>query len=149
MGAAPVCAQMLVLIEEDGNSRQVVESLQRSGHRVTACSNYAEAIDILHRDHFDLVISDVHLENGGSVFDFAIWVKKNSKTWRTPFAMFSFHPSPTGKYLEDGLRTTARLLGVASYIRMDKFDSSEFRKQIDSLLTEKDQVVMESPQEIR
>jgi CheY-like chemotaxis protein len=149
VGAAPVCAQMLALIEEDGNSRQVIESLQRSGHRVTACSRYADAIDILEQERFDLVISDVHLENGGSVFDFAIWVKNNSKTSRTPFAMFSFHPSPTGKYLEDGIRTTARLLGVATYIRMDKFDAREFCKQIESLLGEQDQVMKESPKEIR
>jgi hypothetical protein len=45
----------------------------------------------LEQEQFDLVISDVHLENGGSVFDFAIWVKKYPKTSRTPFAMFSFH----------------------------------------------------------
>jgi CheY-like chemotaxis protein len=133
-----VRSRILALLEEDVNSRQVVESLERSGHLVTTCKTFTEAITILEREHFDLVISDVHLENGGSVFDFAIWVKRNPTTEKTPFAMFSFHPTAAAKYVEDGLRTSARLLGVAMYIRMDKFDSHEFRKQIDSLFPERD-----------
>ena len=38
------------------------------------------------------------------------------------------------KFLDDGLKTSARLVGVAMYITMENFDCDEFRRQIDSLL---------------
>ncbi|MBU6452936.1 MAG: hypothetical protein KGS72_14220 [Cyanobacteria bacterium REEB67] len=97
--------------------------------------NFKDAIDVLKDTHVDLIISDVHLQNGGNVFDFVRWVKKNPDTARTPFVMFSSDPTPTAKFFDDGLRTSARLLGVALYLTMEKFDSDQFRQQIDSLLS--------------
>jgi len=86
-----------------------------------------------------MIISDIHLQNGGNVFDFVRWVKKNPGTMDIPFVMLSVEPSRTAKYVEDGLRTTARLLGVRKYILMEKFDSEEFREHIDLLLAECDE----------
>jgi CheY-like chemotaxis protein len=96
--------------------------------------NFPEAIEFLRKQHVDLIISDVHLENGGNVFDFLRWVKENPSTKSTPFVLLSSEPTPRAKFFEDGLKTTARLLGAAKYISMDRFDSEEFRKQIDALL---------------
>jgi len=127
-----VCAQILALLEQDQNSRQVVKSLD--GHNVIAPKNFPDAIRVLQDKHVVLIISDVHLENGGTVFDFLRWVKRNSATCETPFIMFSSHPTVAAKYLEDGIRVSARMLGAAMYITMDPFDSDDFRKQIDSLL---------------
>jgi len=143
----PVRSHILALLEADDNSHQVVESLQRSGHKVMPCKRFIDAVSILEKGRFDLVISDVHLENGGSVFDFIIWVRRNASTRETPFAMFSYHPSAMGKYVEDGVRTTARLLGVAKYISMDEFDSDDFRRQIDALLPKSDEVAKPSTHE--
>ena len=128
-------ALILALHEEQKNSTQVAQSLKQSGHEILLAKNFSYAIQFLHHEHnIDLIISDVHLENGGDVFDFLRWVKRNPSTKETPFVLFSSKPTTAAKYFEDGLRTTARLLGASMYISMEVFDSDEFRKQIDSLL---------------
>lgn len=132
-------ALILALHEEDKNSYQVAESLKRSGHNVIQSQKFTQAISLLQRQHVDLIISDVHLENGGNVFDFLRWVKKNPSTKDTLFVLFSCQPTLKAKYFEDGLRTTARMLGAAMYITMEIFNSDEFRKTIDSLLPAGDQ----------
>jgi CheY-like chemotaxis protein len=133
-----VHALVLALHEDDENSQQVAGSLQLSGHNVILSKDFTHAINILKTKHVDLIISDVHLENGGNVFDFLRWVKKNPSTSATPFIMFSSRPSPMAKFVEDGVKTAARVLGAAMFITMEIFDSDEFRKQIDSLLPVED-----------
>ncbi len=138
-------ALILALHEEDQNAQQVTQTLKLSGHGVIESKNFTHAITVLNSQHVDLIISDVHLENGGNVFDFLRWVKKNPSTKDTPFVLFSSKPTPKAKYFEDGLRTTARMLGAALYITMEIFDSDEFRKQIDSLLPEGDKATELAP----
>jgi CheY-like chemotaxis protein len=138
-------ALILALHEEDQNAQQVTRSLKLSGHKVIESRNFTHAISLLNSQHVDLIISDVHLENGGSVFDFLRWVKKNPSTKETPFVLFSSEPTPRAKHFEDGLRTSARMLGAAMYITMEIFNSDEFRRQIDSLLPEGDKAAETSP----
>jgi CheY-like chemotaxis protein len=128
-------ARILALLELDENSQQVVKSLKLSGHQVVACETFSEAITILQQPlQIDMIISDVHLENGGNVFDFLRWLKSNPLPRNPLLVLFSFRPNELAKHLEDGVRTSARLLGVALYITMNNFDSDDFRKQIDLLL---------------
>lgn len=134
-------ALILTLHEDNKNSQQVAESLKRSGHNVILCQSFTEALGVLADTHVDLIISDVHLENGGSVFDFLRWVRRNPPTGKTPFVLFSSRPTALAKYLEDSVRTSARLLGAAMYITMEDFDADEFRKQIDSLLPVEDHTI--------
>jgi len=129
----------LALHEDSQHSNRVAGSLVKSGHTVIECKNFTDAITVLTKKHVDMIISDIHLQNGGNVFDFVRWVKKNPGTMDIPFVMLSVEPSRTAKYVEDGLRTTARLLGVRKYILMEKFDSEEFREHIDLLLAECDE----------
>ncbi len=126
--------QILVLAEGPESAQQVVDSLSKSGHTVVVASNFTEAINILQRQHFSLIISDVHLVNGGSVFEFLRWVKKHPTLNSTLFALFSLQPTPMAKYLEDGIKTASRVLGASIYITMECFDSEKFREQVDSLL---------------
>jgi len=132
-----VCAQILALLEQDDNIQQVIESLTRSGHDVIRSKNFNDAISVLQNKTVALILSDVHLENGGNVFDFLIWATRNPLTCKTPFVLYSYQPTALAKHLEDGIRTTARLLGAASYITTDSFNSGDFRKQIDTLLQAK------------
>lgn len=112
-----------------------MESLAESGHTVHVVDTFTKAMMIFEQPHaIDLIISDVHLENGGNVFDFLRWIKKNPLTKDIPFVMFSSQPTEMAKHLEDGIRTSSRMLGAAMYISMKNFDSDEFRKLIDSLL---------------
>lgn len=136
-----MCAHILALLEQDENSRQVVSSLTNKGHTVALPATFLKAIELLkQRPVVDLIISDVHLENGGSVFDFLRWVRRNTVTASAPpFVMFSFKPDKMAKHLEDGIRTSARLLGAARYISMDRFDEEDFGRQIESLLPPKEQ----------
>jgi CheY-like chemotaxis protein len=136
-----VHALILALHEEETHSTRVVESLKLSGHNVLLSKNFSDAIKLLQSQHVDLIISDVHLENGGDVFDFLRWVKQNPSTKDTPFVLFSSEPTARAKYFEDGLRTTARVLGASLYLSMDIFDSEEFRKQIESLLPVQEQPI--------
>ncbi len=134
-----MCAYILALLEEEQNSRQVIESLELSGYKVIRAKNFNEAIRVLRDVRVDsavLIISDVHLQNGGNVFDFLRWVKRNADTQEVPFVLFSSNPSILAKYLEDGLRTTSRLLGATMFMTMEPFDQAEFRRKIESLLPE-------------
>ncbi len=133
---------ILALLENDGNRHQVTESLTRSGHVVHVVDTFTKAIEVFQEPRkFDLIISDVHLENGGNVFDFMKWVKRNPASSKIPFVLFSFEPAAVAKYLEHGVKAASRALGAATYISMDKFDAEEFRKQIDLLLPAEDPAV--------
>ena len=125
---------VLALLEDDDNILQVSHSLNQSGHEITTPKNFAQAIEVLKVRHVDLIISDVHLQNGGNVFDFLRWVRRHPATKNTPFVMFSSKPTSIAKYFEDGIRTSGRLLGAEMYISMEDFDSREFCQKIDSLL---------------
>lgn len=129
-------ARILVLLEQVKNSQQVMESLKLSGHKVVTVKDFNQAISFLQSNCVELIISDVHLENGGNVFDFLKWVRRNPSIRDLPFVMFSAKPSPIAKYIEDGVRTAARIFGATLYITMEIFDADEFCRQIDSLLTE-------------
>jgi CheY-like chemotaxis protein len=138
-----MAAQILALLEDDQLSCQVVDSLKLSGHEVIVAKNINQAIKILQTMHvlenkgvgmIVLIISDVHLQDGSSVFDLLKWVKAHPPTKDVPFVLFSPKPSELAKYIEDGVRVAARVLGAAMYITMETFDSYEFRRQIDSLV---------------
>jgi len=130
-----VCAEILALVENHNNWSHLVQSLSKSGHHVHALERYSDAVEILKKNcQIDLIISDVHLQNGGDVFDFLRWVKMDSARAKTPFVLLSLEPTPMAKYLEDGIRISSRMLGASMYIRLDKFDSDRLREQIELLL---------------
>lgn len=122
----------MALIEDHDEWSQLIQSLAGSGHRVNTFDKYSDAIEVLkqHRK-IDLIISDVHLQNGGDVFDFLRWVKKHPERAATPFVLLSLKPTPVARYLEDGVRISARILGASQYIRLDEFDSDSLRRQIE------------------
>ena len=127
--------QILALLELDENSEQVVESLKDTNRRITVCKKFTKAIEILENKTCALIISDVHLENGGNVFDFLRWAKANPLTKDTPFVLLSCKPTKMAKYVEDGVRTTARLLGADLFLTYEHFDPVSFCGQIEPLLS--------------
>jgi hypothetical protein len=136
-----MCARILALLEQEEISHLVNASLGQSGHEIVPIRTFSRAVVELQKAHFDLIICEAHLENGGSVFDFLRWVKTNPLTNEIPFVVFSTRPTPMGKYLEDGVRTTARILGAAQFIAMNLFSASHFRRQIDALLIQTDEAI--------
>lgn len=125
------------MLESDDNSQRVVACLKALGHSVIAPTRFTDAIIFLKKTRVDLVISDVHLENGGSVFDFLKWIRSNKVTSTTPFILYSCSPTELAKYVEDALKTTSRLLGANLYLSMESFDPEHFGKQIQRALEDK------------
>jgi CheY-like chemotaxis protein len=138
-----MAALILALLEEHDNSKQVKDCLEFCGHEVFVVDTFVKAKALLKTQNIDLIISDVHLENGGSVFDFLRWVKNLKRTADIPFILFSAKPSPMAKHLSDGVRVSARLLGAAKYIEMDAFDATLFQQHINGLLPPGKQTVEE------
>ncbi len=132
-------ALILALLEEHDNSDQVKRCLKECGHTIFAVDTFVKAKDLLKTESIDLIISDVHLQNGGNVFDFLRWAKKAERTADIPFVLFSSQPTPMAKYLADGVRISSRMLGAAKYIEMETFDAAEFQAQINELLAQKKQ----------
>src|ERR1700679_411896 len=130
-------AKILVTMEHEDQRKLIGDCLERVGHEVTKVDTFPNAMEILRSADFDLILSDVHLQNGGSVFDFLRWVKGDPHMRGTPFVCFSAEPPEVGRYLADGVRTAARSLGAARYITMDHFDGPALLHEIEWLIPEK------------
>ncbi len=124
----------LVLMEHPEAMKLLVDTLEHFGHAVLKADKFQEAMVILRSNEVDLIVGDVHLQNGGSIFDFLRWVKGDPYMHRVPFVCFSTEPVEVPKYLSDGVRTAARSLGAARYIAMENFDRAGFRAEIEWLL---------------
>jgi CheY-like chemotaxis protein len=130
-------ATILVTMEHEDQRQLLSKCLSKVGHKVTTVDTFHHAMEILRGQDFDLIISDVHLQNGGSVFDFLRWVKGDPHMRSTPFVCFSAEPPEIGKYLADGVRTAARSLGASRYISMEHFNGPELLHEIEWLIPEK------------
>lgn len=127
-------ARILTLLERPEVMVNVVGTLEHYGYQVYQATKFQDAMDILKQHEVDMIIADVHLQNGGSIFDFLRWVKGDPNMRDVPFICFSTEPQEVAKYLSDGVRIAARALGAARYITMEKFDEVEFRSELDWLL---------------
>jgi CheY-like chemotaxis protein len=127
-------ARILVTMEHPEQATLIGNSLEHYGHRVVKAATFHDSMEVLRNSAVDLIISDVHLQNGGSVFDFLRWTKGDPHMHGIPFVCFSAEPPELGKYLSDGVRTAARALGAARYITMEHFDPTTFRHEIEWLL---------------
>jgi CheY-like chemotaxis protein len=121
-------------LEDPEHGAVVKRCLEDAGYEVAVANSLAKAKAMLHQHPFDLIISDVHLDNGGSIFDFLRWAKCHDHYGAIPLALFSLAPSNIAKHLADGVRAAARHLGAAKYISMDKFHSGLFSQAIKELL---------------
>ncbi len=121
-------------MEHEEQRKKLGDCLENVGHQVTRVDTFHNAMEILRSADFDLIVSDVHLQNGGSVFDFLRWVKGDPHMNPVPFVCFSAEPKEVGKYLSDGVRTAARALGAARYVVMPQFDGSAFLHEIEWLI---------------
>ncbi|MBU6455529.1 MAG: response regulator [Cyanobacteria bacterium REEB67] len=127
-------ARILVLIEHPEPLKTMADSLELYGHRVLREKDFKGAMETLKHEDVDMIIGDVHLQNGGSIFDFMRWVKGDPHLQSIPFLCFSAEPVEVSKYLRDGVRTAARSLGAVKYITMETFMPELFRDEVEWLL---------------
>lgn len=121
-------------MEHEDERKLIADCLEHVGHNVTKVDTFHNAMEILRCADFDLIVSDVHLQNGGSVFDFLRWVKGDPHMSAVPFVCFSAEPPEVGRYLADGVRTAARALGAAKYVSMPQFDGPLFLHEVEWLI---------------
>ncbi len=127
-------ARVLALLENQESASVVSSCLDEAGHNVSITSNYREAKSILTAHHFDLIISDVHLQNGGSVFEFLKWVSQNTKVRDINFVLFSLAPTELAKSMAKEVQLAAQILGASKYLVMESFDSQLFLEEIEAVL---------------
>ena len=125
--------RIVALLEDPIFAKVVTNCLEGEGHHVSVAASFPKAILLLKNQEFDLIISDVHLENGGCVYDFLKWSKDDPNIKAIKFVLLSVEPSPLAKYLSDGVMLTSRKLGATKYISMDKFDGAHLAKEIASV----------------
>ena len=130
-----MAALIVALLENAEHAAGVTDCLTAAGYAVCVVDSFAKAMVLLESQSVDLIISDVHLSNGGSVFDFLRWVKHHPLLRTTPFILFCLQPSRLAKYLSDGVRVAAYHLGAAKYISMDTFDPAVLSAQVAELLS--------------
>lgn len=85
------------------------------------------AVALLTQEDFQLIISAVHLEFDGSVFDFLKMCKVQASL---PFIFYCSKSSTFARSVRDGLQIAARALGAEKYITMEEFDAQELRDEI-------------------
>ncbi len=127
-------ALIIALLETKEQSDLICNCLKKAGHEVSLVENFSKAKTVLKRGPCDLILSDVHLQNGGNVFDFLKWVKSNAQLKPVPFVLMSIEPTAMAKYLGDGVQYAARLLGAAKYISMEKFDPIVLMNELEEFL---------------
>ena len=129
-----MAAKIMALLEHSDAMELIADSLEHFGHSVYRANNFHDAMETLRHRDVDLIVGDVHLQNGGSIFDFLRWVKGDPHMHGVPFVCFSTEPPEVPKYLSDGVRTAARALGAAKYMTMERFNRADFMAEIDWLL---------------
>ncbi len=85
-----MAALIIALLEHPEQHAQVKGCLELAGHEVVFVDSFQRAKAVLREHYFDLIISDVHLENGGSAFDFLKWVKSKPALHPIPFVTRDF-----------------------------------------------------------
>jgi len=127
-------ARILALLEDPELHAAMMGRFKRARHEVRIVQSLAQAKQALQEYSFDLIISEVHLENGGSAFDFLTWVRSDPARRPIPFVLLSINQSDLGRFLEDDVRKAARHLGAAKYISMKRLDPVLLAEELAPLL---------------
>jgi len=111
-------------------------ALKDSGQEVVKVGSVSDAEDFLHsKDHVDLIVSEVFMEND-DVFKLLSLVKKEPSHKDVPILTFACEPSRLGTEVIDSVSTAAKLLGASKTVHMPSFDLNQLIKEIRKLLAE-------------
>jgi CheY-like chemotaxis protein len=130
--------KMLVAVRYLEQGSLIGECLNGTAQVHTVLS-YQEAMAKLRLEVFDLIVTDLHLQNDGiitDVLDFLRWVKGDAAIRKTPFVCFSNGDFSNIGQAQDEVRATARYLGASRYICMENFNAPVFAQEIQWLLQE-------------
>ena len=122
-------ARVLVLQEKVDNIHNIEAALPDCEIVHTVMIEQAIPKLLNPKEQFDLIISAVHLENDGSVFDLLKVAKGNPATSKVPFIFYCSRSSKFARSVRDGLQIAARALGADKYITMEIFDVYKLREE--------------------
>ena len=117
-----VMARVVALIENQEMADSLRHCLSDHGCELSLAYSFDSAKALIAEQGCDLIISEVHLENGGSVFEFLEFAKSLPNSSEIPFVLLSVKPSKVANILRDSLLFTASQLGAAKYVSMEEFD---------------------------
>lgn len=125
----------ILTLENPENIDKLKEAWKDAGHQVVPVLTIAQAMAFLDsRDHVDLIISAVHLEEE-SVFEFLQRVKApDSMHKEVPFVMLCMEPNPLASALNKSTALAGKLLGADKYVYMPQFDAAHLIAQVEPLL---------------
>lgn len=124
--------EISILQEKDENVANIRASLPECAF--VRVRTIEEAIPLLEHRYFDLIISAVHLEYDGSVFDFLKFAKGNPRSSSVPFVFYCCQSSTFARSVRDGLQIAARALGADKYITMEHYDRDKLRDEFKEYL---------------
>ncbi len=93
-----MAALVIALLEDEEHAQRITPCLLSAGHEVIVAHGFVKAKALILDHACDLILSDVNLENGGSVFDFLKWLKSDPVLRAIPFVLLSIQPSDPAKY---------------------------------------------------
>ncbi|MBX3150315.1 MAG: hypothetical protein K2Z81_09220 [Cyanobacteria bacterium] len=112
-------------------------SAQAAGHEVVAVTRIAEAMHFLNtKDHVDVVVSAVHLEQE-SVFDFLKEMKKSPLHKDVPFMMLCSEPGEFAMAVNRSVQSAATVMGVDKYLTMPEYDVHRLMKEIVAMIPDR------------
>jgi len=101
-----MASKILVAEDEILTRKQISEGLRQEGYEVTEASNGVQALELLNRSHYDLVITDFVMPQ---MDGFKLMARVRSRSPETPIILIS-------AYLTQGLGQTI-LQGAAEFMR--------------------------------
>jgi CheY-like chemotaxis protein len=120
-------SRVLVLQEKPENIANIQDALPDC--ELVVVNTVDKAYERLSHGVYHLIISAVHLEYDGSVFDFLKLAKGHPTTRNVPFVFYCSQSSTFARSVRDGLQIAARALGAEKYITMELYDCCELRDQ--------------------
>ncbi|CAN5284676.1 hypothetical protein BH11CYA1_BH11CYA1_49470 [soil metagenome] len=125
----------ILTLENPENINKLKEACKKAGHQVVPVLTIAQAMAFLDtRDHVDLIISAVHLEQE-SVFEFLKRVKAPDSMHKdVSFVMLCSDPRPQSLSINKSAELAGKILGADKYVNMPKFDADYLISQVEPLL---------------
>jgi response regulator RpfG family c-di-GMP phosphodiesterase len=124
----------IMVLDTKENISLLTEACLRDGHEVVPVLTIGEGMHFLNtKDHIDIVISRVHIENE-SVFDFLKEVKSRDQHKDVRFMMICSNPSEFAKAVDETVRTAAEIMGVDKYLTMSTHDIGRLMKEIEAII---------------
>lgn len=123
---ATTSSQRILVVDDEGSVRGLLQDvLEMDGHQVVAAESVEQAVEVSQQNRFDLVVSDLHLDDGTGVELFQDWSRRIDMP-RPPFLLL------TGDIVNETLESTCKAAGMR-WLRKP-LDLRELRRTVSSIL---------------